>query len=938
MLHFIGGLTLQKEHDKVSLSSIAHHGINDLGPFMMKYLLISVLWAFLLVFVHGQGPVFNDQTFEVSESSAIGAEVGVLIATDPEGDDLTFSIVINADPDNDQVPAFLIDGDRLLVADSGDFDGQEEEALSIIVQVSDGVLSTNALITVNLIGPENRISLSSSVLPENAIPFTLVGTLSTTDSDSDSHSYRLLAETEPVPSELIVYSDEWIYLDDGSDQGIAWREIEFNDEDWLSGDSPLGYGAFGSDTPTTIVSFGDDSNNKIPTTYFRHYFEVDDPLLVDSLAIDLEVDDGAILYMNGIEFLRYRADGTGSFDDFASETAGAGDVLETVSRFVVTDGLAQILREGTNVLAVEVHQANGTSSDLWLNLGLEATLRLAGASDAEYFYLIGDQLYINKAVIEADRSVGDSFSVTIQSTDDQGNEVIDEVVIDVGPSSLNAPDGISLDGQVLTEQQVSGTVVGELSATDPDDNSFTFSVLPDPDYPANVFFAAKGNSLVTTAPLDFDEQSQLSILVTVTDSTGLSYSKEFAINVIRLEEPPTEIILEPNVIDPNAQQGDLIGTLQAIDPNADQEHVFELGTWPSVTGEAIVPFGSSWAFLDDGSDQGSEWTGVDFDDAPWKFGPAQLGYGDDDERTVVGFIDTDPVTGGVQKNATTYFRHLFEVDEPASGGYIFRVLYDDAVIIYVNGIRIAASSSLPLDTQFDTFSAVTSNDNELSAYLSIPSGIIGAGDNVIAVEVHQADNTSSDISFDFELIPLLSIPYRDYFVIEGNELKAAKDFSELDLVPPFIFQVPVVAIDPFSGSIESLIPVYLNFADSDNDGLYDSVETDTGVFVSDQDTGTDPDNPDTDGDGWTDGAEVKLSTSPFDDGNMPKFRVQFRINDLNQFTVLFPVTAGNFYSIERSADLKSWQVLESDIEGDGEAIERNYPRSGAFRFYRVRSQ
>ena len=122
MLHFIGGLTPQKEHDKVSLSSIAHHGINDLGPFMMKYLLISVLWAFFLVFVHGQGPVFNDQTFEVSESSAIGAEVGVLIATDPEGDDLTFSIVINADPDNDQVPAFLIDGDRLLVADSGDFD------------------------------------------------------------------------------------------------------------------------------------------------------------------------------------------------------------------------------------------------------------------------------------------------------------------------------------------------------------------------------------------------------------------------------------------------------------------------------------------------------------------------------------------------------------------------------------------------------------------------------------------------------------------------------------------------------------------------------------------------------------------------------------------------------------------------------------------------
>ena len=900
---------------------------------MMKYLLILVLWAFSLLIAYGQGPVFNAQTFEVSELSEVGTEVGILVATDPEGDSLTFSIVINADPDDDQVSAFSIDGDRLLVADSGDMDPQEGEGLSIIVKASDGEFSANALITVNLTDPKNKIVLSSSVLPQNAIPFTLVGTLSTTDSDSESHSYRLLAETESVPSELIVFSDEWIYLDDGSDQGIAWREIEFDDGDWLSGDSPLGYGTFGSDTPTTIVNFGDDSSNKIPTTYFRHFFEIDDPLLVDSLAIDLEVDDGAILYMNGIELLRFRADGADSFDDHSSEIA-----TETVSSFVLTDGLAAVLSEGTNVLAVEVHQWNDTSSDLWLNLGLEANLRRSGISDAEHFYLIGDQLYINKSVVETNRSDGDSFSISIQSTDDQGNEVIGEVIVNVGSISLNPPDGISFDGKNLIEQQASGTVVGELSASDPDGNSFTFSVLPDPDYPANDFFTAKGNSLVTTAPLDFDERSQLQILVTVTDSTGLSYSEEFSINVLRLEEPPTEIILDPNVLDPNAEAGDLIGTLKAIDPNAGQEHIFELGTWPTVIGEAIVPFGSSWVFLDDGTDQGSAWIDIDFDDASWKVGPAQLGYGDNDEVTVVGFIDTDPLTGGVQKNATTYFRHLFEVDEPASGGYLFRVLYDDAAIIYVNGISIAASTNLPADTQFDTFSTASSNDNTLSDYLSIPPGVISAGDNIVAVEIHQVGNNSSDISFDFELIPLVNIPYRDYFIIEGNELKAAKDFSELGIVPPFTFQVPIVAIDPFTGSVENFIYIFLIFADSDNDGLYDSVETDTGVFVSEEDTGTDPDNPDTDEDGWTDGAEVKLNTSPFDDRSRPKFQVQGEINNLNRFSLLFPVLSGNSYSIEGSGDLRDWQVLESDIEGDGEAIERNYSASEVFRFYRVRRQ
>jgi len=47
-----------------------------------------------------------------------------------------------------------------------------------------------------------------------------------------------------------------------------------------------------------------------------------------------------------------------------------------------------------------------------------------------------------------------------------------------------------------------------------------------------------------------------------------------------------------------------------------------------------------------------------------------------------------------------------------------------------------------------------------------------------------------------------------------------------------------------------------DFFDADRDGLADSVETDTGSFVSETDTGTDPNNPDTDGDGLLDGDEI----------------------------------------------------------------------------------
>lgn len=57
--------------------------------------------------------------------------------------------------------------------------------------------------------------------------------------------------------------------------------------------------------------------------------------------------------------------------------------------------------------------------------------------------------------------------------------------------------------------------------------------------------------------------------------------------------------------------------------------------------------------------------------------------------------------------------------------------------------------------------------------------------------------------------------------------------------------------------------------DSDNDKLKDGVETGTGKFVSATDTGTDPNKIDTDGDGYLDAAEVTLGSNPVDNKSLP---------------------------------------------------------------------
>ncbi|MCH7645066.1 MAG: hypothetical protein IH974_09550 [Myxococcales bacterium] len=54
-------------------------------------------------------------------------------------------------------------------------------------------------------------------------------------------------------------------------------------------------------------------------------------------------------------------------------------------------------------------------------------------------------------------------------------------------------------------------------------------------------------------------------------------------------------------------------------------------------------------------------------------------------------------------------------------------------------------------------------------------------------------------------------------------------------------------------------------ADLDNDGIPDVFETNTGTFVSPTDTGSDPSNPDSDGDGLGDGEEVAIGTDPNDE-------------------------------------------------------------------------
>ncbi len=185
---------------------------------------------------------------------------------------------------------------------------------------------------------------------------------------------------------LVSTGSDWKYLDDGSDQGTVWYSPGFDDSAWRSGRAELGYGDGGEGT----VVNGGPTNNHYVTTYFRKSFTATKVAWYLGLRLRLLADDGAVVYLNGVEVCRSNMPaGTITYTTLATANLGGADE----STFVGFDLSPAFLRDGVNTLAVEVHQSSPTSSDISFDLALEATKR--GTEEAAL--LPG----INRVVVQA---------------------------------------------------------------------------------------------------------------------------------------------------------------------------------------------------------------------------------------------------------------------------------------------------------------------------------------------------------------------------------------------------------------------------------------------------------------------------------------------------------------------------------------------------------
>lgn len=190
----------------------------------------------------------------------------------------------------------------------------------------------------------------------------------------------------------------------------------------------------------------------------------------------------------------------------------------------------------------------------------------------------------------------------------------------------------------------------------------------------------------------------------------------------------------------------------------------ELSAWDDIQFQLSRPLdsvtfvakGSAWRYLDDNSNQGTEWRAETFNHSTWKEGPARLGFSNSGEDGEVTRINGGP-SGA--RYTTTYFRRTFNVPSVAGlRDLTVSIQRDDGGVVYLNGQEIMREN-LPAGTiTSSTFANTAIGGADEQAWIARPVSptLLKAGLNTLAVEMHQNNAGSSDLGFDLELVGSVS--------------------------------------------------------------------------------------------------------------------------------------------------------------------------------------
>lgn len=156
--------------------------------------------------------------------------------------------------------------------------------------------------------------------------------------------------------------------------------------------------------------------------------------------------------------------------------------------------------------------------------------------------------------------------------------------------------------------------------------------------------------------------------------------------------------------------------------------------------ESMILETDTWKYLAATSEPPSDWYQSAFVDAAWNTGKGGLGYGDNDDATVVSSC------GSLYLRLQTYVPNAALVKE-----LLLDIDYDDAFILYINGVEQVRSSNV--NGNFPSFNTTLSTDHEAKMYsggnperYTLNASSLVSGVNTFSIQILNQGVASSDLS------------------------------------------------------------------------------------------------------------------------------------------------------------------------------------------------
>jgi fibro-slime domain-containing protein/RHS repeat-associated protein len=404
--------------------------------------------------------------------------------------------------------------------------------------------------------PPTAVNLATPQVLENSATNTVVGALSTLDPDGgDSYTYSLVDDANGrfklVGDKIQVANGSLLDFEANPQHQIQVRTTDSEGDSYLQ------------TIEISVLNVNESPSNLLvlPTVILENSQPNQSGSIVVGQITTIDPDAGDIFSYSLV---------AGNGDEDNSQLAIVGDKLviqnspdfETQSSYTIrlkTTDLGGLSYE--KQVTISVSNVNEAPTSLALsnnnvaeNIGVNGVIGTftttdpdlvdtasytlvtgTGDFDNSQFTIVGDRLQLNP---NPDFETQSTYQLRVKVTDAGGLSY--EQAFTVNISDINeAPTDVNITNNTLVENIPAGTVVGNLSAIDPDANDTqTFSLIPGTGDTNNSDFTIVGTQLVINNSPDFEAQNNYSLRVRVSDREGLTFDRVLNINITDVNEAP----------------------------------------------------------------------------------------------------------------------------------------------------------------------------------------------------------------------------------------------------------------------------------------------------------------------------------------------------------------------------------------------------------------